>query len=39
MLGKAWYLVRYLTGHVAEELIRELPNEKLAEVHARRCEK
>lgn len=39
MLDKVWYLVRYLTGHVAEEMIRELPNERLAEVHERVCKK
>lgn len=35
MLGKVWHCIRYITGHVAEDLIRELPNEKLAEVHER----
>lgn len=39
VLDKVWYLVRYLTGHVAEEMIRELPNERLAEVHERVCKK
>lgn len=35
MLDRLWYYVRYLTGHVAEDLIKELPNDKLAEVHER----
>lgn len=35
MLDKVWYALRYVTGHVAEEMIKELPNDKLAEVHER----